>query len=183
MFPNVTPKDPSESAQVVNEFNLWQIEETKSSDLTKSADEYWLQKLKSGEFPHLTKFFVALLPVMHTTAEVERLFSLVNVTKTHRRNKLKTETVEALMMIRKNVRKTKEIFAEFPQLLSKSLVTKLSKHNPTKKKKVSQIGESTTATKDENEADSETSNYSNESMVDLDAGSSSDSEIDAEQGL
>jgi len=44
MFPNVTPKDPSESAKVVNDFNVWQIEETKSSDLTKSADEYWLQK-------------------------------------------------------------------------------------------------------------------------------------------
>ena len=59
------------------------------------------------------------------------------------------------MMIRKNVRKTKEIFVEFPQLFSKSVVTKLSKHNLTKQKKASQIGESTTATKDENEADSE----------------------------
>jgi len=66
------------------------------------------KKLQSGEFPHLTKFFVALLPVMHTTAEVERLFSLVNVTKTHRINKLKAETVEVLMIIRKNFRNMKE---------------------------------------------------------------------------
>jgi len=92
MFPNITPKDPTECIKILRDFDMWQVEEIDASDLPKSPPDYWLGNLKSGALPHLTKFFVALLPILHCTAEVERLFSQVNATKTKLRNKLSGTT-------------------------------------------------------------------------------------------
>jgi len=62
---------------------------------------------------------------VHTTIEVERLFSLVNVTKTNKRDRMKTQTLEALMTVKKNLPRIQDLCTNFPEFLSKAVVTKL----------------------------------------------------------
>jgi len=80
-------------------------------------------------YPHLSKFLVLLLLIMHTTSEVERLFSLVSVTKTKRRGKMKTRTLEALMTIKKNLTRVQDLCTDYPEILSKLVVNRLARDN------------------------------------------------------
>jgi len=98
-------------------------------DLAKSPPQYWTDNVKSGTYPHLSKFLVLLLPIMHTTSEVERLFSLVSVTKTKRRGKMKTQTLEALMTIKKNLPRVQDLCTDYPEILSKLVVNRLARDN------------------------------------------------------
>jgi len=72
---------------------------------------------------------------------------------------------------------------QYPEPMSKAIKTKLNKENSsTNKQKSEKTNDSATKT-EENKADSETSNYSNESMMSLDYTSSSDNEIEDPKGI
>ena len=49
-------------------------------------------------FPTISKLVKSVLSLPHSNAEVERLFSQVTLIKTRQRNKLKTKTLDALLM-------------------------------------------------------------------------------------
>jgi len=66
---------------------------------------------------------------MHATAKVERLFSLINLTKTKPRNKLKTPTLEALMKVNKNIVDINRVCICHPEIIAKPIITKLGKDN------------------------------------------------------
>jgi len=66
---------------------------------------------------------------MHTTAEVERLFSLVNLTKTKPRNRLKTPTLEALTKVKKNIVGINKVCTYHADIIAKPIITKLGKDN------------------------------------------------------
>lgn len=67
-------------------------------------ESYWINIFtqKNGEndamFPLLTKFVKAMLSLPHSTAEVERIFSKLNLIKTKLRNRLNVSTCEAVIL-------------------------------------------------------------------------------------
>ena len=60
--------------------------------------EFWCQLariedgLLTSRFPHLSKLMMALLALPHSSASVERIFSLMNNIKTRNTNRLKTDS-------------------------------------------------------------------------------------------
>jgi len=131
-------------------------------DLAKSPPQHWTDNVKSVTYPHLSKFLILLLPIMHTTSEVERLFSLVSVTKTKRRGKMKTQTLEALMTIKKNLPRVQDLCTDYPEILSKLVVNRLARDN----KRVESLQQQQHAENiSEIEADSEASSSGHESMI------------------
>ena len=59
----------------------------------------------SGEsrFPTISKLSKSLLSLPHSNADVERIFSQVTLIKTKTRNKLKTETLDALILVKQGL--------------------------------------------------------------------------------
>ena len=59
----------------------------------------------SGEsrFPTISKLSKTLLSLPHSNADVERIFSQVTLIKTKTRNKLKTETLDALILVKQGL--------------------------------------------------------------------------------
>ncbi|XP_072381987.1 uncharacterized protein [Diabrotica undecimpunctata] len=68
-------------------------------DLDEDVEQFWkgVTKFKNGDgtptFSHLTSFIFNLLSLPQSSANVERIFSTVNILKTKRRNRLSTETI------------------------------------------------------------------------------------------
>ena len=57
----------------------------------------------SLKFPAIGKLTKALLAIPHSNADVERIFSHVTLIKVKQRNKLKTSTVDALLMVKQGM--------------------------------------------------------------------------------
>jgi len=72
---------------------------------------------------------------------------------------------------------------QYPEPMSKAIITKLNKENSSTNKQKSEKSNDSATKSEENKADSETSNYSNESMMSLDYTSSSDNEIEDPKGI
>lgn len=78
--------------------NLEEIQE-----LPNDLDSFWqtIKKIKSGDgtetFCLLTKFVSHILCLPHSSANVERIFSLINLLKTKQRNTLNTDTIIGLL--------------------------------------------------------------------------------------
>jgi len=72
---------------------------------------------------------------------------------------------------------------QYPELLSKAIITKLNKENYSTNKQKSEKSNGSTTKSEENKANNETSNNINESMISLDHTSSSDNEIEDPKGI
>ncbi|XP_061728457.1 uncharacterized protein LOC133533482 [Cydia pomonella] len=73
---------------------------------TKNTKEFWYEVLKfediAGEnrFQDLATFAVSLLVLPHSNADVERLFSMMNVVKTKQRNRMKFDLLSSIVTVR-----------------------------------------------------------------------------------
>lgn len=95
---NKAPIIESEYRQLVQSMN-----EIKSID--RDDIEYFWKKINkicsgSGEplFNNVCRFVFDILCLPHSSAEVERVFSMVNIIKTKLRNRLHVKTVEAVLL-------------------------------------------------------------------------------------
>lgn len=67
------------------------------------ADEFWrhISQIRKGDssqmFPLLAQFVQNLLTLPHSSANVERLFSAINLMKTNIRNRLSTDTLTGIL--------------------------------------------------------------------------------------
>lgn len=95
--------------------------------------EFWnyIASIKSPDnsesrFPNLTRFVFNLLTLPVSSANVERVFSAVNLNKTKQRNRLKTSTITAILHTKELVNKNKSICSNFP--ISKEMIKMLNQH-------------------------------------------------------
>uniref|UniRef100_H3AJE2 HAT C-terminal dimerisation domain-containing protein n=1 Tax=Latimeria chalumnae TaxID=7897 RepID=H3AJE2_LATCH len=85
------------------EFIEYQVAGLSNISSEQPLDIYWHQigqittSTKGHKFPVLSKFAKTLLALPHSTAEVERILSAVNLTKTDLRNKLSVSMLESLL--------------------------------------------------------------------------------------
>ena len=56
-----------------------------------------------SRFPTISKLSKSLLLLPHSNADAERIFSQVTLIKTKTRNKLKTETLDALVLVKQGL--------------------------------------------------------------------------------
>lgn len=79
--------------------DLININVNENTDVTEFWENVSNVKFGSGEYKYrkLTKFVFNLMCLPHSSANVERIFSLINLNKTPLRNKLKTNTLEKLL--------------------------------------------------------------------------------------
>lgn len=77
---------------------------------SNEAVGFWqeVSKMKLGDgtpvFKILTNFVFTILSLPHSSANVERIFSDINLTKTKQRNKLNNETISGLLHTRRYIR-------------------------------------------------------------------------------
>lgn len=91
--------------EVDTEWRLLQNTDLRDFNFTDETDvvDFWstISKIKSAtgenEFGKLSTFVFNLLCLPHSTANVERIFSAINLNRTKLRNRLKTETLEGLL--------------------------------------------------------------------------------------
>uniref|UniRef100_H3AIF5 HAT C-terminal dimerisation domain-containing protein n=1 Tax=Latimeria chalumnae TaxID=7897 RepID=H3AIF5_LATCH len=99
-FPQTVPSSSWDNLEA--EFIEYQVADLSNVNSGQPLDVYWHQlgqittSTKDHKFSVLSKF-ATLLALPHSTAEVERLFSAVNLTKTDLRNKLSTSMLECLL--------------------------------------------------------------------------------------
>lgn len=80
-------------------------------DYENNMETFWLKikRLKYGDdspmFPFLGKFITHLLCLPHSSANVERVFSAVNLIKTKQRNKLNTKSINGLLHTKRYIGK------------------------------------------------------------------------------
>ncbi|KAJ8888785.1 hypothetical protein PR048_008277 [Dryococelus australis] len=107
----------------------WQLLRNHKFDFDEnvSAEEFWfhVKKLNAGDgspmFPHLISFVEDLLCLPHSSANVERIFSAVNMIKTKQRNSLSTDTLVGLLHTKRMLKNSKCF--DFP--ISSELVNKM----------------------------------------------------------
>jgi hypothetical protein len=61
--------------------------------------------LETPQFPTLSSFMQSLLSLPCSNADVERIFSSVNIIKTKHRNRLSSSTVSSLIQVKEGVNK------------------------------------------------------------------------------
>ncbi|XP_069363479.1 SCAN domain-containing protein 3-like [Maniola hyperantus] len=89
------------------------------------ADEFWrhISKIKNSDssrmFPLVAQFAQNLLTLPHSSANVERLFSAINLMKTNIRNRLSTETLSGLLYTKSFIKKNSEPSQEHLKLFNK----------------------------------------------------------------
>ncbi|KAH0563699.1 hypothetical protein KQX54_004773 [Cotesia glomerata] len=73
---------------------------------TKNTNKFWYEVLKfkdsldNSRFNELASFAICLLTLPHSNADVERLFSTMNLTKTKQRNRMKPDMLKSILTIR-----------------------------------------------------------------------------------
>lgn len=99
-FPNIIHENDFQALD--NEWRLLRNTKIECS-VEICADEFWnkIEKLCYADnkpmFPLLTKFVFNMLSLPHSSANVERIFSQVNLLKTNQRNKLCTASIVGLL--------------------------------------------------------------------------------------
>ncbi|KAJ8890329.1 hypothetical protein PR048_009837 [Dryococelus australis] len=96
-------------------------------DENVSAEEFWFHvKNLAGDgspmFPHLSSFVEALLCLPHSSANMEKTYSVVNMIKTKQRNRLSTDTLVGLLHTKRMLKDSKCF--DFP--ISSELVNKMT---------------------------------------------------------
>lgn len=93
--------------------------------------EFWCEVLnyKDSEgiivFEELAMFALSLLKLPHSNAEVERLFSKMNVIKTKLRNRMNLETLNAILTIRAGLKRHGKCCADFTLSPDSTMVAKI----------------------------------------------------------
>ena len=93
--------------------NLIKWKEGEKDDKVKDAENFWIEvgnyKDASGNNPYqeLHEMAMRILSLPHSNAEVERLFSQMNLIKSKLRNKLSTSSVNAVLAIRCGLKRMK----------------------------------------------------------------------------
>ena len=109
-FPNLISVDKLQ--QLDNEWRKLSLVELPFDSQGMDPEVFWarLGKVTDGtgasQFLTLCTFMGALLCLPHANVDVERVFSSVNLIKTKTRNRLHTETVGALLKVKRKVSKT-----------------------------------------------------------------------------
>ena len=99
-----------------------------------SLDEFWFRIAylsspsaiiisASQKMPNLAKFFFRLCLIPHANVSTERTFSKYNLIKTAKRNRLKCETIQSLIIVKEGVEKKtyEEIEKRTDQILQLNL--------------------------------------------------------------
>ena len=100
------PAEDIESVEV--EWNNLSLLQWKN---TKSTSEFWIEVSQyrdaagNNPFKHISSLAMNLLALPHSNADVERLFSQVNLVETKQRNKLHTNTVNSILLIRAGLKR------------------------------------------------------------------------------
>lgn len=84
-------------------FAEWRSLSVNEQDNQNSPEEFWQYIHLSGRYQQVMKFISSLLCLPHGTAEVERLFSLVNLNKNKLRSSLNTKTTKSIITVAKLV--------------------------------------------------------------------------------
>ncbi|XP_031348207.1 uncharacterized protein LOC116174429 [Photinus pyralis] len=101
LFPNIV--NPEDLQRIDSEWRLLRNTE-EISNFSNDVMTFWLevQTLKRGDdtlvFKNLVNFVFQMLTLPHSSANVERVFSLIHILKTKQRNKLSTETISGLLL-------------------------------------------------------------------------------------
>lgn len=112
-FPNII--QDSSLNNLDSEFRLLQCEsDLKNMALSKdiNVNLFWktVSEKKRGDgtfiFPTLSKFVKSLFCLPHSSANVERIFSTINLLKTKQRNRCNTETLEGLLHAKNSFKKS-----------------------------------------------------------------------------
>ncbi|XP_050316342.1 uncharacterized protein LOC126750689 [Anthonomus grandis grandis] len=127
LFQNLIPAD----MQVID--NEWLLLRNYEINFTwKGICDFWgkIAKIKCVEntesrFPNLSNFVFNLLTLPHSSANVERVFSQINLNKTKQRNRLKTPMIAAILHTKSLVGRENRICSNFP--IGKDLLKKLNK--------------------------------------------------------
>ena len=100
-FPNLVVGDVQ---QLDDEWRQMEFAEIPFSYDEMAVDEFWgkVGAITNGtetlQFPMLSAFMKSLLVLPHSNADTERIFSQITLIKTKVRNKLSTQTVNALLI-------------------------------------------------------------------------------------
>ena len=105
----------------------------------KTQKIFWNEVLRfkdaQGEsrFEELATFAITLLILPHSNADVERLFSSMNVTKNKQRNRMKLNILSAILMVRCGLRLVGKCCNDFeiPKNVRKQIGTKESYQSET----------------------------------------------------
>lgn len=114
-FPNII--EDNQLTDLDSAFRTVQcIEEMKRFALDNDAEirvsSFWekIALMKRGDetnmFPLLSCFVKGILCLPHSSANVERIFSLINIIKTKQRNRCSTETLEGLLHAKNSMKET-----------------------------------------------------------------------------
>ncbi len=118
MFPNIIIPHPklTESCQLDDEWRKLQFMDPndlpKFEGSRKDVVIFWgmisriVNTSDQRRFPTISKLTTTLLCLPHSNADVERIFSHVTVIKTKARNKMKTKTLDAIIMTKQSLRCT-----------------------------------------------------------------------------
>lgn len=107
LFPNVI--DLKHFQDIDTEWRILRNTE-KIKDFPDDVELFWekISLLKNGEghpmFPLLSQFVFNILSLPHSSANVERIFSAVNLMKTTQRNRLSTETIVGLLHAQRHIK-------------------------------------------------------------------------------
>lgn len=96
-------QDPSIITLIDNQWkNLHHVKWTEVTDTLKFWGEVVSYRDASGEnpFSEIVKIAVSILSFPHSNADVERVFSQVNIVKSKQRNRLKVRTLHSILAIR-----------------------------------------------------------------------------------
>ena len=80
-------------------------------------------------FPILSRITQTLLTIAFSTAEIERLFSSLKLTKTPLRNRLNDETLNNILTTKQNLKRGTMNFDEYPKEDLKKLKTLIIQKN------------------------------------------------------
>lgn len=93
---------------------------------TESTEKFWFEVHRYTDasgvnpFQEVTELAVSILSLPHSNVEVERLFSQLNIVKSKLRNRLNTESVNALLAVRSGLKRVEKCCSSYN--LPKSVV-------------------------------------------------------------
>lgn len=94
-----------------------------------TTTEFWIEvskyrdALDTNPFEELSKFAISMLVLPHSNADVERVFSQMNIVKSKIRNKMKPEMVNSILTIRAGLKRTNHTCHDYE--LPDSVVSKI----------------------------------------------------------
>lgn len=126
-FPPISDLQSQEKNKLIKiEFDDYQMSSFDHVDEDSDLQAFWIGMYtkslkKEKKLQHLSRYFLRLLLLPHSTAEVERVFSIATNTKTKNRSRITTLTLEALIITKQFEEGC--IFYRFRDLMSKSKAT------------------------------------------------------------